>query len=199
MSADAAILVNGLPGAGKSTLSTGLAKRLGLPLLSKDVIKETHADVLGCSCPGYSQRDWNSALGRAASTTMWALLAAAPAGAVLESSWRSEVRDLVVEGLGTSPHLRVVEVWCQVPAAVARARLEARRPRHPIHGALPSDSEWRTWEQHAEPLALGPVLCVDTSSPVDVDRVIDWIVGTASVPPPERGVSTPAPVPGCER
>jgi adenylate kinase family enzyme len=41
------VLVNGLPAAGKSTLAPPLACELGLPVISKDVIKEAHADVLG--------------------------------------------------------------------------------------------------------------------------------------------------------
>jgi glucokinase len=45
------VLVNGLPAAGKSTLAAELAVALGLALVSKDVIKETHADVLGADPP----------------------------------------------------------------------------------------------------------------------------------------------------
>src|SRR5580658_1056989 len=68
-------MVNGLPGAGKTTLARDLARRMGLPLFSKDVIKETHADVLGAERAGWPQRRWNSAIGAAASETMWSLLA----------------------------------------------------------------------------------------------------------------------------
>lgn len=81
------VLVNGLPAAGKSTLAPPLASALELPLLSKDVIKETHADVLGSKPPpGRTQREWNRQLGTAASQTMWALLGASAPGAVLENS-----------------------------------------------------------------------------------------------------------------
>jgi glucokinase len=73
-----AILVNGLPGAGKTTLARAVARDLGLPLFSKDVIKEAHADVLGVERPGWPQRRWNAAIGAAASDTMWALLATHP-------------------------------------------------------------------------------------------------------------------------
>ncbi|MEO7058823.1 MAG: GNAT family N-acetyltransferase, partial [Lapillicoccus sp.] len=48
------VLVNGLPGSGKSTLARALASELGLPLLSKDVVKETVADALGVG-PGVAE------------------------------------------------------------------------------------------------------------------------------------------------
>lgn len=164
------VLVNGVPAAGKSTLAPALAAALGLPLISKDVIKEAHADILGAEPPDdRPQRDWNRALGAAASETMWALLATATPGAVLESSWRADVRELVVAGLARAGVTDVIEVWCDVPAEVARLRDEERWPsRHPIHGARMTDPERTGVEQHAEPLGLGPVIRVDTTRPVDV-------------------------------
>ena len=93
------VLVNGLPAAGKSTLVPHLAAALQLPLVSKDVIEEIHADTLGSDPPpGVTQRDGNRRLGAAASRTMWALLATSPPDAVLENSWRADVRDMVRAG-----------------------------------------------------------------------------------------------------
>jgi glucokinase len=173
------VLVNGLPAAGKSTLAPRLAQALGLPLFSKDVIKETHAEVLGVNPPaGGSQRAWSRALGRAASETIWALLADAHSGAVLESSWRADTRPLVAAGLAKAQVARVAEVWCEAPLPLLRARYERRSvSSHAIHGALLDHREWDRMAAHAEPLALGPVYRLDTTAPVDVAAVAQWCRG----------------------
>lgn len=178
------VLVNGIPGAGKSTLAPSLSRALGLPLFGKDTIKEIHADVLGSSpLDDRSQREWNSAFGRAASLTQWALLAAAPRGAVLESSWRADVRPLVAEGLQSAGGGRVVEVWCDVPFDVAWERYCTRwQNNHPIHGALMTSQEWDRMTQHAQPLALGPVRRVDTTQPVDAEDLAAWCRAALDLP-----------------
>ncbi|WFR67208.1 shikimate kinase [Curtobacterium flaccumfaciens] len=45
--AQVAIIVNGMPGSGKSTIGAALAEVLGCPFLSKDRIKEPLADIVG--------------------------------------------------------------------------------------------------------------------------------------------------------
>jgi predicted kinase len=198
-----ALLVNGLPAAGKSTLAGALSRRLRLPLFSKDAIKETHADILGAHPPdapaltksewtqsartqsawdqsalthsAWTQRTWNTALGSAANQTLWTLLTTAPTGAVLESCWPTTTRGFVQAGLRQAGIERPLEIWCEVPLATARSRYEARHPRHPIHGALLSDAEWDRWGEVARPLGLGPVLAVDTTEVVDLEAVVAWI------------------------
>src|SRR5690606_22642358 len=106
-----------------------------------------------------SQREWSRALGAAASETMWALLAHAYEGALLESSWRADVRPMVAAGLaragvtgpaggaervGPAGRATVMEVWCEAPLPLLRERYERRRSsRHPVHGAPLTGPEWR--------------------------------------------------------
>lgn len=172
------VLVNGLSGAGKSTLARALSVALRLPLFSKDLIKETHADHLGHRAPdGRTDREWRSQLGVAAGETLWRLLADAPAGAVVESPWLG-IREIVVAVLARAGVGAPVEIWCDVPLGVARRRVAARAPhRHPVHGEPHGDERWAYWSGVAEPLALGPVHRVDATGPVALEPVLAWIGG----------------------
>ena len=182
LTADAAsrrlvVLVNGLPAAGKTTLARALSRRLSLPLLSKDVIKEAHADVFGAQPPdGRPQRAWNSQFGAAANAAMWALLADSPGGAILESTWPSrETWGFVQAGLSAAGVRAPQQIWCEVPVTLARERFAARHPaRHAIHGEPPDDEEWsRRWAL-ATPLPIPDTLTVDTTGYVNLDAITDW-------------------------
>lgn len=157
-------------------MSRPLASELVLPLFSKDVIKETWADILGAaSLDGRPQREWNALLGAASGQTMWNLLAQSPCGAILESPMPSQVRHHVVAGLANANVTEPLEIWCDVPVELARKRIERRWPiMHPIHGELTSAQEWIDIYAGSEPLAIGPVLRVDTTGRVDIEVVADW-------------------------
>jgi predicted kinase len=162
------VLVNGLPGSGKTTLATGLARTLHAPLISKDAIKEAVADIVS-AVPG-------PALGMAAGEMMWTL-AAAMSGTVVRESWWFKPRDLrfVVSGLRRCRPASVVEVWCSVSPHVAKSRYAARQ-RHPIHDDQRQRAEaWPRWEAEAEPLGVGPVVHADTHDAVDLVDVADRI------------------------
>jgi predicted kinase len=69
MSKALVVIVNGSPGAGKTTLGRRLAKDLKLPFLSKDDIKECLFDTLG-----WSDRAWSQKLGGASIELLFLLL-----------------------------------------------------------------------------------------------------------------------------
>jgi predicted kinase len=169
-----AVVVSGLPGSGKTTLAVPLAERLGLPLLSKDQIKE----VLSSTLAGDSRQ-----LGRAAVHVLLALAARAPE-VVLESFFWPGLSEPELLALDRP----LVQVHCSCPPDVARDRFLRRAEageRHPVHH--PMDD----WERFAERGALldlpGPCLRVDTSGQVpDVAVLTEQVRAALGGQPPDR-------------
>ncbi|MFQ6330978.1 AAA family ATPase [Nocardia sp. CWNU-33] len=168
------VLVNGLPGSGKSTLGRSLAATLGAQFLSKDVVKEALA---GC----VDDTVVIPAIGGIAMDAVWALARATPTTVVIDSWW-FKPRDLpfAEAGIEQTRADRAVEVWCNVPAEVARARYASRcRP------ALYQDQQrladdWQVWAEQAEPLGITPTVVVDTTQPIDCTALAQRIELAAS-------------------
>ena len=161
------VIVNGLPGSGKSSLAPRLAGALGAACLGKDRIKEALAEAVVTEVPR---------LGAVAMETVWTLAAAVP-GTVVVDSWWFRPRDLeqAQAGLARSGARATAEVWCDVPAELARSRYLARK-RHTVHAdAEKLATEWAGWAATAEPLALGPVIRIDTSRTIDIGTLSDRV------------------------
>lgn len=165
-----AVIVNGPPGSGKSTLAPPLAAALGLPLLSKDAVKETLLDNLG-----FSDRTQSRSIGAASGEVLWTILSSCPQGAVVESWLAPHMRSIVADGLRRAGVDKHVEVWCQCPADEALRRYR-NRDRHPGHFDAEQLRNLPDVLATAEPLALGPVISVVTDKPWDVDEIASQVV-----------------------
>ena len=155
------VLLNGLPGSGKTTLAAPLGRELAMPVISKDAIKEALADVIAVPLP-------TSRLGALASDAMWQLAAMIDGPVVVESFWAAGRDDgFLQSGLAVAGAQRAIEVWCDVPIDVARERF-VTRPRHAAHRDAERLGEWDEIAARARPCSGRPTITVLTSTPVDV-------------------------------
>jgi predicted kinase len=126
------VIVSGAPGAGKSTLAERLGAALGLPVFTKDGIKEALLDSLGASTRARS-RELGGASYAVLSVVAETLLASG-SSVVMESNFHHgtsepELRRLLVHGRG-------VQVHCATSRDVIERRYRARFEaglRHPGH------------------------------------------------------------------
>lgn len=173
--ADYLVLVNGLPGSGKTTLANQLACAMDVPVICKDVLKE----AMSAALPAIP----TTAFGAVASEAMWDLAAATP-GLVILESWWFKPRDLgyVQDGLRRCASPATIEIWCDVPASLARERFRNRR-----RAALHDDDRqlavsWPRWAAEAEPLGVAAKIMVKTDRQADVADLVGEISTALSLP-----------------
>jgi predicted kinase len=158
------VVVSGSPGSGKTSLAVPLAAELGFTLVSKDQIKETLHDCLGAPAPDLP---WSQRLGAAAMELLWALAADADP-VVIEANFRprSSYQAGKIAELSGCP----VEVNCVCPPGLAARRYAGRGPAcHPVHVVTSLTPDMLA--EYDRPVGLGPVVSVDTVTPVDIGAV----------------------------
>lgn len=170
-----AVLVNGVPASGKTTIARAIGARLELPVLSLDAVKEALYDEFGNAG---GDREYGRALGRASMQVIWSLIADFPAGStvVVESWFRLPPHDVVLRGLERAGIDRWAEVWCHAPAQVLMDRY-ATRARTPFHPGPEYATELGQLSQIARPMAITPVLEVETTDmpSLDLDAIAGWV------------------------
>lgn len=160
------ILVGGLPGSGKSTLSGALADRLGVTLLSSDRMRKELAGIPaeqsaaagygeGLYTPEWTARTYAALLDRAA-----ALLSAGES-VVLDATWTDAAQREAAMCVAERTSADLVALRCQVPGELSTARLSTRGPG--ISDAGPDIATAMAAEEPPWPEAVP----VDTSGPLE--------------------------------
>ena len=160
-----------MPSSGKTTVAEGLARRLQLPLIAKDEIKESLYESIGAE-----DLDAYARIGRAAYALIFHLARAAlntDASVIVEGNF---FRDQEAE-FASFPEYRLLQLHCHAPLDTLVERY-ASRSRHAGHydaakiKELPARFESGTHD--ALPLA-GSLVELDTTQPVDLDYLADRI------------------------
>jgi predicted kinase len=156
-----------MPSSGKTTVAEGLARRLRLPLIGKDEIKESLYESLGAG-----EVDASGKLGAAAYALIFALTRAmldAGVSAIVEANFFRDQR----AGFASLPPHRLVQIHCHAPLDVLTERY-ASRSRHPGHHDAEKIKELpaRLASGAHDALDLpGELIELDTTHPVDLDAL----------------------------
>ena len=165
------VVVTGMPSSGKSTVAEGLARRLRLPLIAKDEIKESLYESLGAG-----DLSTSAALGGAAYALIFTLartMLGSGASVIVEANF---FRDQEPEFAGLPEH-RLVQLHCAAPLAILLKRY-ANRSRHAGHHDAEKINELPARFESGVHDALnlpGDLIELDTIQPVDLDALADRI------------------------
>lgn len=167
-----ALLINGVPASGKSTVLAHLLPHLAaagvMPVpLGLDTVKEAlFAEI------GTGDRNYNRMLGRASYHAIFNTISGFPDGLLpVIDAWHGFQPRAVLEGhLARARTDTVVEVWVQVSPQTAATRYRARAAtRHTGHLPDSYADELALLAGRAAPMALGPVITIDSEAPLPPD------------------------------
>jgi len=171
------LIVNGLPGVGKTTQAQALALRLGWPLMTKDMCKESLFDTLG-----WSDRAWSHKLSLASMALLFVWLEAelrAGRDCIVDANFEAHRDTPLFAMLATKYTVQWVQLHVMCDGDVLWQRHLARGAsgtRHPGHleAAVATEMRDRLRAGRIDALHLtAPCIELDTTDwrAIDIDDV----------------------------
>jgi predicted kinase len=160
------VIVNGLPGTGKTTLGRAIADDFGWPFVSKDVFKEIMFDTIG-----WSDKEWSLKLSAATHRIMDYVideLLATGHSVVVESNFKADLDAPRFERFRTKYGVTLIQLlcWAEGEALFERYKARLESGRHPGHTEADSldVAKASLAPGKAEPLPIvGPTIEIDTT------------------------------------
>lgn len=155
------IIVSGPPSSGKTTLATSIAKKFGLPLITKDSLKEILFDTIG-----WKDRGWSKKIGTASFAIMHYFLDSVMTtgqSIIIEGNFKTEFEAQHITPRLKQYNYQAIQVMCQCDGEILFERFKERsesKNRHPGHCDTGNYDE------------LKDSLLVGKYSPLDIDSKI---------------------------
>lgn len=162
------VVIHGPPAAGKTTLATALARRLGVVRISRDALTERLLDTLGVHDPAWTRR-----LGHAAHELMLDLMEELAIGNVpfvVDATFNPESACARIAHILSQGDQRAVEVFLHAPAEVLLERYRERATasgRHPGHH---DDTRFTQLGQHLRECEYQPLGFAGNITKVDAEQ-----------------------------
>ena len=167
------VMVNGVPASGKSRVAAALSDASGWPVYALDTVKDPFLSEIGGV-----DRAFNRVLGRASYRAIFALIAAGPPDmtAIVDAWFGFQPRDLLQSLLAEAGIGEVSELFCHAPPGLIAERYRTRAGGRPSgHPGPEYADELRALAERARPMGLGPVHEVDTSGPLNIGAILNFV------------------------
>ncbi len=163
------IIINGLPGVGKTTLGKRIANEFGLPFISKDNIKDLLFKNLG-----WEDREWSQKLGGVSFELMYHFaetLLIAQKSFMIETAFRTSFATAQFATIREKHPFHPIQIICKANHKTCYDRFHKRATsgkRHPGH--VDQNTSWETYrdtfpEDQYGPLDIdGEIITVDLSN-----------------------------------
>ena len=168
-----AVLVNGVPASGKSSVARALSAVTGWPVLALDTVKNPFLLALPAG-----DRPFNRTLGQASSAAIFDIIAEAPPGCtfIVDAWFGFQPLATLMDSIKRAGVDDLAEIWCNAPPKTIGARYLARLGTRPVgHPGADYVPELIQLAGRAKPSGLAPCFDLPTDQPLDMSLLVDWI------------------------